>query len=995
MAGFGGHNSFGSNPSGGFGTGPAGGFGTGFGAPASTSVFGAPSLGSLGAPGGFGTSTGGFGAPAPAAMGGFGSGSSTPTSGGFGVAPSGFGASAPAPTVGFGSGFGTNTTPVSGAFGSTPSGFGAPAPVAFGTPGGGFGTPAPATGGFGSSGFGTPAPATVGFGVTGGFGASAPATGGFGTPSGFGAPAPGGFGIAAPMSGGFDSSSTSGGFGVAALASGGFGAASATGGFGVAAPVSGGFGVSSTSGGFGAAAPVSGGFGASSTPGGFGVSAPVSGGFGASSSGFGTTTSFGAPQVQTSFGAPAQTTVFGALPLSTPSVFNNAALPTAFGTSTTTSSFGHVGLNNSTFGAAASNSSGFTSSSGFVTSGSVATSFGAPVQTPFSQSSFPVHQTTIQSSTPFGTSTNAFGTSAVSAFGSGNSYQSQPMTPGNPFAGTAGAPISAMTFGSSASVIQTNEVSMQDGSNDFDGGNFGAHSGNASSGFGQPFAASSLLNPSAPAFAPQGFTAGLTFGPSPFGKQTTQDDDMGDARTSHSPVLGASHSPVPEASMLSPTPYNASDDDNEKVAARKEAELARLKAKLADKRKKLEEAKLRKSASENSPPPSPKQLRTSGKLSSISDRSDSPEPAAPVGRSSSPKLAAPGSLAARNALRFGPKVNVTRSQLPDDLDTTAVSTQNECDVVDLQNAKSLVGTCQYMCPDDELKRRENEGDIQLLETVHPAIHPAGWTLRNTAVKRFRRSAADYKLDIPELVRPPDVLERVCAYLEEWVMERDRQGIDPRFSTGAPPTPLEVYQFIWDRTRMVRKDFILQNYVGTGGKCDARAVRCHERIARWHAMCEHQLSHIPDFVRMQSQQNIAEMGQAIKTLNLFYDDLLGRSTVDVADEDGRETRTDSTTHGGESNIVMGVTPVDFDGKTLRNDEKTVASRIIGSSSPARGTAEPEMRAIYILLTLENDGGMEVLKYAAKLSSERQDVFNSKPVQLALEIFKVRRTSIWDI
>lgn len=59
---------------------------------------------------------------------------------------------------------------------------------------------------------------------------------------------------------------------------------------------------------------------------------------------------------------------------------------------------------------------------------------------------------------------------------------------------------------------------------------------------------------------------------------------------------------------------------------------------------------------------------------------------------------------------------------------------------------------------------------------------------------------------------------------------------------------------------------MQNYVGTGGKCDARAVRCHERIARWHTMCEHQLSHISDFVVMQSQQNIQELGQAMKTLN---------------------------------------------------------------------------------------------------------------------------------
>ena len=97
-----------------------------------------------------------------------------------------------------------------------------------------------------------------------------------------------------------------------------------------------------------------------------------------------------------------------------------------------------------------------------------------------------------------------------------------------------------------------------------------------------------------------------------------------------------------------------------------------------------------------------------------------------------------------------------------------------------------------------------------------------------------------------------------------MMDRDRQGFDPRFK--AVPEPLEVYGFIWDRTRMIRKDFILQNYCGSGGECDASAVRCHERIARWHLMAEHQLSHIPDFVVAQSQQNIQELGQAMKSLN---------------------------------------------------------------------------------------------------------------------------------
>jgi hypothetical protein len=295
--------------------------------------------------------------------------------------------------------------------------------------------------------------------------------------------------------------------------------------------------------------------------------------------------------------------------------------------------------------------------------------------------------------------------------------------------------------------------------------------------------------------------------------------------------------------------------------------------------------------------------------------------------------------------------------------------------------ENLVGKCMFMCPDEELLRRESENDIQLLELPHPDIHPTTWTLRETAIKRFRRSAADFKLDIPELVRPPYVLESVCGYLEEWVMERDRQGYDPRF--GQAPPPLDVYQFVWDRTRMVRKDFILQNYIGTGGRCNAIAVRCHERIARWHVMCEHQLSHLSDFISMQSQQNIQELGATMKSLNMYYDDAAGRCTSE--DDD---TFLPHCRHGCKSSTVMGNNPVDYNGQVLMNtcEALHVSKRIIGSVCCA-GTAEPEMRGLYILLTMNNDGGMEVLKYAARLLRDRPKIFYSPPVQLALEVYKV--------
>lgn len=129
------------------------------------------------------------------------------------------------------------------------------------------------------------------------------------------------------------------------------------------------------------------------------------------------------------------------------------------------------------------------------------------------------------------------------------------------------------------------------------------------------------------------------------------------------------------------------------------------------------------------------------------------------------------------------------------------------------------------------------------------------------------------------------------------------------------------------------------------------------------------------------------------MNQFYDD--GRATIEVPDDKGKETRPNRTdfTHGCSCDDVQGKPPLDFDGSELVNTASgpRLLQRIIGKHAidhDGRGTAEPEMRGIYMLLTMNNEGGMEVLKYAAKLFEERPNIYNSRPVQLALEIFKVR-------
>jgi len=146
------------------------------------------------------------------------------------------------------------------------------------------------------------------------------------------------------------------------------------------------------------------------------------------------------------------------------------------------------------------------------------------------------------------------------------------------------------------------------------------------------------------------------------------------------------------------------------------------------------------------------------------------------------------------------------------------------------------------------------------------------------------------------------------------------------------------------------------------------------------MMEHQLSHLPEYMAQQSVQNIQELGQTLKTLNQLYDD-------------GRFTKPDkgeiSSRHGCQFDFVQGPNPIDYDGVELKNNKILPTTRFIGTGTATEnnGTAEAEMRGLYILLTMHNDGGMEVLKYAASLAAKNPVVFQSKPVQLALSVFRV--------
>lgn len=103
------------------------------------------------------------------------------------------------------------------------------------------------------------------------------------------------------------------------------------------------------------------------------------------------------------------------------------------------------------------------------------------------------------------------------------------------------------------------------------------------------------------------------------------------------------------------------------------------------------------------------------------------------------------------------------------------------------NNGGSMGTCMLMCPEEERLLRVDKDEIHLLEQLNSGeIHPARWTSRCTAMKLICGSDAD-----PNIIRPPPDLERCIAYLEEWVMERDRQGPDSA-GTGSRLPPVSMY-----------------------------------------------------------------------------------------------------------------------------------------------------------------------------------------------------------
>ncbi|KAF8882965.1 SAC3/GANP/Nin1/mts3/eIF-3 p25 family-domain-containing protein [Infundibulicybe gibba] len=164
----------------------------------------------------------------------------------------------------------------------------------------------------------------------------------------------------------------------------------------------------------------------------------------------------------------------------------------------------------------------------------------------------------------------------------------------------------------------------------------------------------------------------------------------------------------------------------------------------------------------------------------------------------------------------------------------------------LEDAISMVGTCQDMCPRFERYRRERENNLFEWETI-PGTKRID---HKRAVKMYERAAGDKTL--PSDLRPPTVLKRTLDYLFHDLLPRG--GFSQTFS------------FIRDRSRAVRNDFTMQHNTG------ALAIECHDRCARFHILALHFERDRKDFsVALEEQQ----LMNTLQSLKEFYEDQRGR------------------------------------------------------------------------------------------------------------------------
>ncbi|XP_078259870.1 germinal-center associated nuclear protein [Rhinoraja longicauda] len=171
---------------------------------------------------------------------------------------------------------------------------------------------------------------------------------------------------------------------------------------------------------------------------------------------------------------------------------------------------------------------------------------------------------------------------------------------------------------------------------------------------------------------------------------------------------------------------------------------------------------------------------------------------------------------------------------------------------DLEKAKALVGTCMDMCPEKERYMRETRYQLSSFEIItgtDKVNHEA-------AIKEYSRSSADQEEPLPHELRPASVLKLTMDYLVTKVMDLSEGNYR------------DWYDFVWNRTRGVRKDITQQHL------CDKPTVALIEKCTRFHIHCSHYLCEEP-MSSYDAKINDENLTKCLQSLKEMYQDLANK------------------------------------------------------------------------------------------------------------------------
>jgi len=193
-------------------------------------------------------------------------------------------------------------------------------------------------------------------------------------------------------------------------------------------------------------------------------------------------------------------------------------------------------------------------------------------------------------------------------------------------------------------------------------------------------------------------------------------------------------------------------------------------------------------------------------------------------------------------------------------------------------AKALL---QAKCHSAEIADREERKNINLFE-IDPSLSfydssKKKYTLKikpEFAIKAFKRSAADVKMDNPEFLRPPRTLFNTVKYICDNIIDIDesqaqiKSNLFPKYFQypNEPYSFKDICLFAEDRFRAIRQDFII-----LAPKASLECIQAHEIIARFLILSMNQCLDFKAFSGSQSlfKLLIQQLNATLTSLREFY------------------------------------------------------------------------------------------------------------------------------